>query len=324
MRKLKQLTLILLAQFLISCGGSDSNVDASATPSRSGIEASTVYPGIIFPRDNPWNQDISNEPLDPKSDIYISSLGSDTFMSPDFGTWWEGAPLGMPFVVVSGNQPKVPVAFDYAHESDPGPYPIPPDVPIQGGPQSTGDRHVIIIDRDNQLLYEMYYAFPDGNGGWTAASGAIFDLTSNRMRPAGWTSADAAGLPIFAGLVRYEEIVVKKELTHAIRFTANKTRKAYVYPARHAASYSHDPNLPPMGMRVRLKADYDISTFPLNVQVILRGLKKYGMILADNGVSWMISGDFNENWNDQELSSIRRVPGSAFEVIKMGTVTEME
>ena len=318
MTKINFISIISLIAFFISCKESGS---AQINPL---IERTfTIYSGTIFPSDNPWNQDISNEPIDPNSDTYIRSLGMDSTMHPDFGTWWDGAPIGIPYLVVSGNQPKVAVSFDYANESDPGPYPIPNDTPIQGGPSGTGDRHVIVVDRDNGMLYELYSAYPDGNGGWKATSGAIFDLKSNRMRPNGWTSADAAGLPIFPGLVRYDEVIEKKEINHAIRFTANETRRAYVYPARHAAGSSDDPTLPPMGMRVRLKANYDISSYPESVQVILRALKKYGMILADTGGSWMISGAPDDRWNDNELHTIKQVPGNAFEVVKMGEIQKL-
>ncbi len=266
---------------------------------------------------SPWTKDISNEPIDPNSDVYINSLGLTNKVHPDFGTEWEGVPIGQPFVYVDGNQPKVPVKFLYAHQSDPGPYPIPPDAPIQHGPNSTGDRHVIVVDRDNQLLYEMYNSYPDGNGGWIADSGAIFNLKTNELRPLGWTSADAAGLPIYPLLVKYDE-VIDGEIKHALRFTANKTRRAFTYPARHQAGSSLDVSLPPMGMRVRLKANFDISKYSKNVRVILTAMKKYGMILADNGTSWMISGEHNELWDDQELNPLKTIPGSAFEVVKMG------
>ncbi len=314
----KTILLFILSGILASCVGD------SGSASNAGGEGTilSTYTDRPFPADNPWNQDISKEPVDPNSDVYINSLGRTATMHPDFGTWWDGAPNGQPFIVVTGKQKKVPVTFEYARESDPGPYPIPADAPIQGGPNGYGDRHVIVVDKDNNLLYELYRAFPDGNGGWTAVSGAVFDLSSNKMRPAGHTSADAAGLPIYPGLVRYDEVMVKGEINHAIRFTANRTRHAYVYPARHAAGSSTDPSLPPMGMRVRLKANYDISSYPESVQVILRALKKYGMILADNGASWMISGEPNDNWNDQELHTIKQVPGSAFEVVKMGTLNQ--
>jgi hypothetical protein len=214
----------------------------------------------------------------------------------------------------------VPITFtDYGDESDPGPYPVPPDAPIEGGPSGTGDRHVIVIDRDNWKLYELFSAFPSG-AGWRAASGAVFDLNSNAVRPAGWTSADAAGLPVFPGLVRYDEVFGRREIPHALRFTAARTRRGYVHPARHFASSNTDPNLPPMGMRVRLKASYDISGFSPAMQVVLRALKKHGMILADNGSNWYLSGAPDPRWNDDELRTLKTLRGSDFEVVKMGTV----
>jgi hypothetical protein len=274
----------------------------------------------VFPADNAWNQDISNEPVDPNSANLIASIGLNTTLHPDFGTVWNGAPNGIPYVVVSGSQGRVPITFTaYGDESDPGPYPVPSDAPIEGGPNGTGDRHVIVIDRDNWKLYELYRAFPDGSG-WSAESGAVFDLNSNALRPAGWTSADAAGLPIFPGLVRYDEVFGLREITHALRFTAARTRRAYVHPARHFASSNADPNLPPMGMRVRLKASFDISGYSPAVQVILRALKRYGMILADNGSNWYVSGAPDPRWNDDELRTLKTLRGSDFEVVRMGTV----
>ena len=320
MKKIKNTLVVLTMGLLFSCGGGSSTSTSQAAQVIQEDSFNEAYSGSIFPKDNPWNQDISNSPLDPNSDTYINSLGRNGYMHADFGTWWDGAPNGQPYVIVSGNQTKVPVTFEYKRDSDPGPYPIPANAPIQGGPGGTGDRHVIVVDKDNGLLYEMYAAYPDGKGGWKAISGAIFDLKTNAVRPAGYTSADAAGLPIFPALVKYEEVVVKKEITHALRFTANRTRHAYVFPATHGAGVSTDPSLPPMGMRVRLKANYNISSYPESVQVILRGLKKYGMILADNGTSWMISGAPDDRWNDNELHTIKQVPGSAFEVVKMGEV----
>ena len=278
----------------------------------------------VFPPDNPWNQDISASPVDPNSNALISSIGLNTNLHPDFGTEWAGAPNGIPYVVVSGVQQKVPITFtDYGDESDPGPYPVPPDAPIEGGPAATGDRHVIVIDRDNWKLYELYTAYPvNGGASWRAASGAVFDLHSNALRPAGWTSADAAGLPIFPGLVRYDEVYERREITHALRFTAQTTRRAYVSPARHFASSRTDPNLPPMGMRVRLKASFDISGFTPAMQVILKALKKYGMILADNGSSWYVSGAPDPRWNDDELHTLSAIKGSNFEVVKMGPIID--
>jgi hypothetical protein len=317
MKKIKCLVLLCTVGIISSCGGS--------SPSAGGDEVfSYPFTDRPFPDSNPWNQDISQDAVDPNSDVYINSLGRYQTVHPDFGTWWNGAPLGQPYVIVSGSQAKVPVTFDYVSDSDPGPYPIPANAPIQGGPNSGGDRHVIVLDKDNGILYELYGAYPNSDGSWRAISGAVFDMNTNKMRPDGHTSADAAGLPIYPGLMKYEEVVVNKEVTHAVRFTANRTRNAYVYPATHGASNSNDPSLPPMGMRVRLKSSFNISGYPENVQVILRGLKKYGMILADNGESWMISGAPNDNWNDNELHTIKQVPGDAFEVVKMGTVTPVK
>jgi hypothetical protein len=274
----------------------------------------------LFPADNPWNQDISNEPVDPNSANLIASMGLNNSLHPDFGTVWNGAPNGIPYVVVSGSQTKVPITFtDYGDESDPDPYPVPSNAPIEGGPSGTGDRHVIVIDRDNWKLYELFSAFPNG-AGWSAASGAVFDLNSNAVRPAGWTSADAAGLPVFPGLVRYDEVFGRREIPHALRFTAARTRRAYVFPARHFASSNTDPNLPPMGMRVRLKASYDINGFSPAMQVVLRALKRYGMILADNGSNWYVSGAPDPRWDDDELRTLKTLRGSDFEVVKMGTV----
>jgi hypothetical protein len=274
----------------------------------------------LFPADNPWNQDVSGEPVDPNSANLIAGMGLNAPLHPDFGTVWNGAPNGIPYVVVSGAQTKVPITFDaYGDESDPGPYPVPPDAPVEGGPGGTGDRHVIVIDRDNWKLYELYRAFPDG-AGWRAESGAVFDLNSNALRPAGWTSADAAGLPVFPGLVRYDEVFGRGEITHALRFTAARTRRAYVHPARHFASSSTDPNLPPMGMRVRLKASVDIAGYPPAMRVILRALKRYGMILADNGSNWYVSGAPDPRWDDSELNTLKALKGSDFEVVRMGTV----
>ena len=275
----------------------------------------------LFPDDNSWNQDISREPVDPQSEVLIASIGRDKPLHPEFGTTYRGAPNGVSYVIVPGNQPRVPIIFRYKEESDPGPYPIPPDAPIEGGPDGTGDRHVLVLDRDNWKLYEVFAARPDGMGGWKAGSGAVWDLKSNKQRPAGWTSADAAGLPILPGLVRYDEVMEQKEIRHALRFTVSKTRRAYVAPASHYASKYTDENLPPMGMRVRLKADYDVRGFPAEVQVILRALKKYGMFVADNGADWFITGAPDPRWNDERLPTLKKVKGAAFEVVKMGAVT---
>ena len=276
----------------------------------------------VFPSDNPWNQDVSTMPVDPNSANLIASIGLNTGLHADFGTVYDGAPNGIPYVVVSGTQSLVAINFTaYGDESDPGPYPVPSNAPIEGGPNSSGDRHVLVIDRDHWKLYELAYAFPiNGGASWNADCGAAFDLNSNALRPAGWTSADAAGLPIFPGLVRYDEAVEQAQIMHALRFTVQNTRHAYIYPARHFASNKTDPNLPPMGMRVRLKASFDISGFPSEVQVILRALKKYGMIVADNGSNWYISGAPDPRWSDDNLHTLGAIKGSNFEVVQMGTI----
>jgi hypothetical protein len=276
----------------------------------------------VLPPDNAWNQDISAAPVDPNSDNLISSIGLNAGLHPDFGTVYNGAPNGIPYIVVAGNQSLVPLNFTvYGDESDPGPYPVPPNAPIEGGPSSTGDRHVLVIDRDNWKLYELGYAFPINNGvSWDANCGAVFDLNSNALRPAGWTSADAAGLPIFPGLVRYDEVYEQGEIPHAVRFTAQFTRRAYVHPACHFASGDTSVNRPPMGMRVRLKASFNIAGFSPRMQVILRALKRYGMILADNGSNWFISGAPDPRWDDDELSTLKTIQGSNFEVVQMGTI----
>jgi len=274
-----------------------------------------------FPDDSPWNTPVDKLPVDAKSQTFIKSIGPDKPLHPDFGAPYEGAPLGIPYVVVAGTQPKVSLIFEYGDESDPGPYPIPPDAPIEGGPSADGDRHILVLDRDNLKLYEVFNAVPEGKA-WHADAGAVFDLRSNKSRPAGWTSADAAGLPIFPGLVRYDEVTKQQEIRHALRFTVQKTQQAYVPPATHWASESKDPALPPMGLRVRLKADYDISDFPESAQVILRCLKTYGMILADNGGDWFISGAPDDRWDDETSGAIKRVRGSDLEVVQMGQLTK--
>jgi hypothetical protein len=220
-------------------------------------------------------------------------------------------------VLVGANQAKVPVTFDYDDESDPGPYPVPASAPIEGGANGDGDRHVIVVDTSAWKLYELFDAHPSNSGAsWHAGSGAIFDLNSNALRPAGWTSADAAGLPIFPGLVRYDEVVEQHAINHALRFTCPRTRNAYVAPARHSASSDNNANLPPMGMRVRLKASFDTTSFSPNVRVVLRAMMKYGMLLADNGSGWYFSGAPDSRWNEDELATFSRVPSSAFEVVK--------
>lgn len=274
-----------------------------------------------FPADNAWNQPIDKAPVDPNSDALISSVGRNVSLHPDFGANLNGGPFGIPYVIVGRNTPGVRIKFQYRDESDPGPYPIPQSAPIEGGPRSDGDRHVLVIDRDHWKLFELFSAFPVPGGGWRAVSGAVFDLNTGTPRPPGWTSADAAGLPIFPGLVRYDEVTEQRAINHALRFTVVQSSHAYIPPARHFASPRTDPNLPPMGMRVRLKASYDTAHFPPSAQVILRALKTYGMILADNGSNWFLSGAPDARWNDDELNTLKWVKGSDFEVVRMGTLT---
>ena len=304
-----------------SSGTGTGTSSGTGTGTGTGTGPTSAY-GEVFPANNPWNTDISGYPVHPNSDNFINSIGASTGLHPDFGTTYNGAPNGIPFVVVSGTQPLVPINFvAYASESDPGPYPVPANAPIEGGPNATGDRHVIVVDKDHHMLYEMDNAFPDPTtGGWTADCGAVFDLQSNNLRPAGWTSADAAGLPIFAGLVRYDEAVTQGAINHALRFTVAHSQHGYVLPAEHYASSSTDPNLPPMGLRLRLKASVNISVFPPEVQVILTALKKYGMFVADNGSNWYISGAPDSNWNDSNLATLSQIKGSDFEVVDTGPI----
>lgn len=304
----------------IGGGPPDDEVIPQPTP-ELGIGAS-LHGKQLFPSDNAWNEDVSNAPVDPNSANLIAGMGLTTGLHPDFGTVWNGAPNGIPYIVVAGNQTPVPINFTaFGSQSDPGPYPVPANAPIEGGPNGTGDRHVLVIDRDNWKLYELYRGFPVNSGAsWNADSAAIFDLNSNALRPAGWTSADAAGLPIFPGLVRYDEVFEQQEIRHALRFTAQITRRAYVHPARHWASNNTSVDRPPMGMRVRLKASVNISGYSPAMQVILRALKKYGMIVADNGSNWYISGAPDMRWDDDELSTLKGIKGSDFEVIRMTNI----
>ena len=268
----------------------------------------------IFPADNVWNTPVDTLPVSANSATYVNTIGASSPTHADFGSGlYDGAPIGIPWITVPGTQTKYPVTFDYADESDPGPYAIPLSAPIEGGSASTGDRHAIAIDTDNCILYELYSAYPQASS-WKAGSGVIFNLKSNALRPAGWTSGDAAGLPIQPGLARYDEVAAG-EIRHALRFTVPHTQKAYIWPARHDASSLTGTQYPPMGQRFRLKASFDISGFPADVQVILRALKKYGMILADNGSAWYISGAPDDRWSNDNLSTMRRIPGSAYEAV---------
>jgi hypothetical protein len=269
----------------------------------------------MFPADNVWNTPIDSLPVDPNSAAYINSIGYNTKLHADFGADWNGGPFGIPYTTVPGGQSRVPIVFDYDDESDPGPYPIPPDAPIEGGAGSTGDRHVLVVDRGACVLYELYYARPQAGGTWwRAGSGAVYTLTSNALRPDGWTSADAAGLPILPGLVRYDEVKAGA-INHAIRFTASETRDAHRWPARHDASDNSSSSVPPMGQRFRLKATFPITGYDQDVQVILKAFQTYGLILADNGSNWYISGVPDARWNDDVLNELKEIAGSNFEAV---------
>jgi hypothetical protein len=268
----------------------------------------------VLPANNPWNQRVDHLPVASDSARLIASIGLDAPVHADFGSGkWDGGPIGIPFDVVSRMTPRSRVRFEYADESDRVRYPIPRHVHIEGGANSTGDRHAILVDKSACRLYELY-DLRHTTGGWTAGSGAVWNLRSNHLRRAGWTSADAAGLPIFPGLARWDE-ASRGLIDHALRFTAPETRRAYVYPARHYASSSSDPSLPPMGLRVRLKASVNIASFPKQARVVLRALQRYGMILADNGSPWYVSGAPNIRWSNDQLHSLGRLTGADFEVV---------
>jgi hypothetical protein len=266
----------------------------------------------LFPPDSVFNTPIDTLPADAHSDAYIQSIGADTGLHPDFGAGlWDNQIIGIPYNVVPKRQTLLPVKFLYADESDPGPYPIPTYPKIEGG----SDRHLLIVQKRQCYLYELYAARKTKTGKWKAGSGAMWDLKSNALRPSTWTSADAAGLPILPLLARYDEVAAG-EIKHALRFTASRTRGEFIWPARHEASDITDANVPPMGQRFRLKASFDVSGFSPQTQVILNALKKYGMFLADNGSDWYISGAPNENWKNNKLvNELRQVKGSDFEVV---------
>jgi len=268
----------------------------------------------VLPASNHFNTRVDALPVASNSAALVASIGAASRFHADFGSGtYEGAPIGIPYVVVGRGQRKSTVAFEYADESDKGPYPIPANPPIEGGSDSDGDRHILIVDRDACRLYELF-SVRRQNGGWSAGSGAIFNLRSNRLRPAGWTSADAAGLPILPGLARYSD-VAKGSIDHALRFTARRTRRAFVYPARHFASSDADAALPPMGTRVRLKASTDLSGLGKQARIVARALKRYGALLADNGSPWYFSGAPDSRWDNDDLHTLDRLKGSDFEVV---------
>jgi hypothetical protein len=276
---------------------------------------------IPFPADNAWNQNISNASVDPNSDAIINFIGGNTPLHPDFGAGlYDGSTIGIPYDIVSGS-PFVNIHFTaYGSESDPGPMPIPHNAPIEGYPHpGDGDRHVLVLDRDNCWLYELYYSFAQKNGSWKAGSAAVWDLLNDEQRPYTWTSADAAGLPVFAGLARYDE-VASGQIQHALRFTLQYSREAFTPPASHWAPNSNNSLAAPMGMRLRLKASYDISSFPPQAKVILAALQQYGMIMADNGSSMFVTGDPDNRWSNNDLGTLKQVPASAFEVLLMDPI----
>lgn len=271
----------------------------------------------LFPADNYWHSNVRSLAVHPRSGAWVAALGRSNPVHPDFGSGtWQGKPIGFPYVVVDGNQPKVPVSFQYASESEPGPYPLPFDAPVEGGQDDTGDRHVIVVDSTNCTSYELWNARrgPNPGAGWTAGSGAVWNLRSNAMRPAGWTSADAAGLPMLPGLVRYDE-VASGDINHAIRFTVGAHARTHIWPARHLNDANTDPNLPPMGAWFRLKASYDISNLPPQAKVVAQAMKDHGIIVADAGASWFLSGASDPRWNNQDLLKLRTITGDAFEAI---------
>jgi len=357
-RRVHRFGIVMASVLLLSCGsalspgggsggngngngGGGGNCSNAVVGSSTDFSTSPTIPASgsgcpVFPTDNPWNADVSNYCRDPNSDQYVASINQNKqYLHPDFGS---NPSYGIPYVVVPAAQALVPVIFNqYPDQSDPGTsgtgctttvttgcYPFPADAPVEGGSSSTGDRHVLTLLADpthnNCTLYEVWEAVKDTNGpGWSAANGAIFNFYSDKLRTDGWTSADAAGLPILPGLVRYDEVAAG-EIKHALRFTVSETQKGYVHPATHFASNSNNANLPPMGLRLRMKASYDISSYTGQSLVILKALKKYGMIVADNGSSWFITGAPDPGWNDTDLDQLKGVPGTAFEVVKTGAI----
>jgi len=294
---------------------------AVSSPARAarvrGSGSLVEYGCPILPADDPLNQEIADAPVNPNSAAYVASIGLTAHLHPDFGT---EPSYGIPYTVVGSKQRKVPIQFtEYGAESNPGPYPVPANAPIEGaGENGQGDKHVLVVQEGSCKLYELYDAHRSGKG-WAAASGAVFNLRSDALRPEGWTSADAAGLPIFPLLARYPE-VARGRIDHALRVTVPETQMGYLHPATHYASDSANSDLPPMGLRLRLKASYSLAGFTGDSLVILEALKRYGLIVADNGSPWFITGAPNPHWNDQNLEQIKRVPGAEFEAVATGTI----
>jgi hypothetical protein len=313
-----------------SAGNNNSTASANSGPGSdpSACNAMTAGQGASlngfrpFASDNPWNQDVSTASIDPNSSAIIADIGVSIGLHPDFGSGeYAGSYMGIPYTVVDGSQSAVDITFTaYGSESDPGPMPIPANVPIEGYPNpGTGDRHVLVLDNNNCWLYELYSSYPGSGGTWNAGSAAVWDLLGDEQRPFGWTSADAAGLPIFPGLARYDKVATG-QIQHALRFTLQNSRAAFVPPASHWAATSSDPLAAPMGMRLRLQASYDISQFSAANQVILKALKQYGMIMADNGSSMYISGAPDDRWDNNDLHALGTVTASAFEVVLMDPI----
>jgi hypothetical protein len=296
---------------------------AVSSPARAarvhGAGAPIEFGCPILPAEDQLNQKIANAPASPNSGAYVASIGLTAHLHPDFGT---EPSYGIPYTVVGPKQRKVPIKFtEYGSESNPGPYPVPADAPIEGGGRNgQEDKHVLVVQEGSCKLYELYDAQRNGRG-WAAASGAEFNLRSDALRPEGWTSADAAGLPIFPLLARYPE-VAGGQIDHALRVTVPETQMGYIHPATHYASDSSDPKLPPMGLRLRLKASYSLAGFTGESLVILEALKRYGLIVADNGSPWYITGAPNPHWNDENLEEIKRVPGSEFEAVETGPIVD--
>lgn len=302
----------------------DDGTETCNTWVKHCFASSEAPPCSVLPADNIWNRDISALPVHASSNDWVASIGAASVLHPDFGAGpYLNRSIGIPYTVIPSTQPAVAMSFLYADESDPGPYPVPFLVPVEGGgsrpSKGKGDAHVLLVQESTCQLWEVYASKRQRDGSWNGGSGAVFDLASNALRPDTWTSADAAGLPIFPGLVRYDE-VAGGEIKHALRFTAPVTQKAYVWPARHYASSNTDPMQPPMGIRVRLKASVDISGFSTANQVILTALKKYGMMLADNGSSWFVSGAPDRRWDDDDLHQLQTLHGSDFEVVDVSSL----
>jgi hypothetical protein len=310
----------VLASLLLAAGVASANA-AGAPPAHRSSQRSTRVKGPherscpVLPASNAINTDISKAPIDPSSAAYIDSIGASVDLHADFGT---NPSYGIPYTIVPRGQQKVPIKFsEYGEESDPGPYPIPPNAPVEGAGEE-GDRHVLVMQEGSCKLYELYAAQRSGSG-WEAGSGAVFNLRSNALRPEGWTSADAAGLPIFPLLARYPEVHAGR-IEHALRVTVPRTQAGYIHPATHLASSSDDASLPPMGLRLRLKASFSLAVYHGQALVILRALKRYGLIVADNGSPWYITGAPDRRWNDEDLDQLKTVPGSAFEAVRSGPI----